>query len=45
MPVEATHLAIALTDTTLYIANGETQLRTVLEGKQQPRSSQIKSRS
>ena len=36
MPVEATHLAIALTDTTLYIANGETQLRTVLKGKQQP---------
>ncbi|MDU9049491.1 MAG: hypothetical protein Q3M30_11605 [Candidatus Electrothrix sp. Rat3] len=36
MPVEATHLAIALTDTTLYVANGETQLRTVLEGKQLP---------
>ncbi|MCW5201825.1 hypothetical protein VU12_02670 [Desulfobulbus sp. US4] len=36
MPNEATHLAIALTDTMLYIANGESQLRTVLEGKQQP---------
>ena len=36
MPIEATHLAIALTDTMLYIANGETQLRTLLEKKQEP---------
>ncbi|XCN73186.1 MAG: hypothetical protein Q3M24_00025 [Candidatus Electrothrix aestuarii] len=31
MPMEATHLAIVLTDTMLYIANGESQLRTLLE--------------
>ena len=30
MPLEATHLAIALTDSMLYIANGESQLRAVL---------------
>lgn len=33
MPIEATHLAIALTDTMLYIANGESQLRMLLEEK------------
>ena len=36
MPIEATHLAIALTDTMLYIANGESQLRTLLGEKQVP---------
>ncbi|MCI5123694.1 MAG: hypothetical protein D3925_04255 [Candidatus Electrothrix sp. AR5] len=36
MPVEATHLAIAITDTMLYIANGESQLRTILAKKQKP---------
>ncbi len=36
MPVEATHLAIALTDTMLYIANGESQLRTLLAEQQSP---------
>lgn len=34
MSLEATHLAIALTDSMLYIANGESQLRTVLTEKQ-----------
>ncbi|WP_339136981.1 MAG: hypothetical protein WGN25_03450 [Candidatus Electrothrix sp. GW3-4] len=34
MPIEATHLAIALTDTMLYITNGESQLRTLLAGGQ-----------
>ncbi|RWX46165.1 hypothetical protein H206_00335 [Candidatus Electrothrix aarhusensis] len=38
MPVEASHLAIALTDTMLYIANGESQLRTLLEGAQDPKT-------
>ncbi|MCW5211569.1 hypothetical protein VU04_01495 [Desulfobulbus sp. TB] len=38
MPLEATHLAIALTDSMLYIANGESQLRTVLTEKQAPES-------
>lgn len=33
MPMEATHLAIALSDTMLYIANGESQLRTLLKEK------------
>lgn len=36
MPVEVTHLAVVLTDTMLYIANGESQLRALLEGKQEP---------
>ncbi|MCI5225181.1 MAG: DUF3352 domain-containing protein [Candidatus Electrothrix sp. AX2] len=34
MPLEATHLAIALTDSMLYIANDESQLKTVLTEKQ-----------
>ncbi|MCI5150040.1 MAG: hypothetical protein D3916_11745, partial [Candidatus Electrothrix sp. MAN1_4] len=34
MPIEATHLTLALTDTMLYIANGESQLRTLLAEKQ-----------
>lgn len=36
MPVEATHLAIALTDTLLYLANGESQLRDLLAKKEKP---------
>ncbi|WP_446008005.1 hypothetical protein [Candidatus Electrothrix sp.] len=36
MPIEATHLAIALTDTMLYIANGESQLRALLAEKADP---------
>jgi hypothetical protein len=36
IPVEVTHLAVALTDTMLYIANGESQLRALLEGKREP---------
>jgi hypothetical protein len=36
MPIEATHLAVVLTDTMLYIANGESQLRSLFEEKQVP---------
>ncbi|XOF33066.1 MAG: hypothetical protein ACL93V_13775 [Candidatus Electrothrix sp. YB6] len=36
MPIEATHLAIGLTDTMLYIANGETGLRALLTSQQEP---------
>jgi hypothetical protein len=36
MPIEATHLAIALTDTMLYIANGESQLRALLAEQPDP---------
>ncbi len=36
MPMEATHLAILLTDSMLYIANGESQLRALLAEQQSP---------
>ncbi|MCI5143686.1 MAG: DUF3352 domain-containing protein, partial [Candidatus Electrothrix sp. ATG1] len=41
MPVEATHLAIVLTDTMLYIANGESQLRALLSEKKNSEPSKI----
>lgn len=37
--MEATHLAVVLTDDMLYIANGESQLRTLLTAQQSPEKS------